>query len=515
MLPIRSPLALLVVVALSGCFSPTQREANRFLKNGAYVDATTVWLEAVEADTEDPVARRHLGELAPDAYRLMLDVAHEHEAEGRLEEAISTYVRLQALMKRLEEVGALGFPVDDVRSEQVATEDRLAKRLYDEGIAAHEADRWLDAVVKWEAARDIRPDYRDTSKKMAEALHLQALSELEAKKYGHALDHFDQSHALDNNPLSAAWAASIRVGWGRQDLKAGACRSAWEKLDRAKAHSLDPGLGDDIERARRCARVEVVVEPFEDLTGRAVQGTALGALLSDQMEATLLARGSPHLRLLDATSAPPAPDAADGLRYAVKGRVTRFQVEEPADAAEALTVTGATYEPCDAAGADTYTEADGFLCESTVTVAYTRQTKRRIVHLAGSLRVVDGAGTQRLSQPIETAATSEIVWVEAFTAAGEPVKVGESAAYGVVAIPAEILALAQPPGALIPEGTLVSDAVAGLATGSATAVLQTVDAPPTPPVPGWVDVKEPVTRPEGIEFKAPDAATTQGDSAPI
>jgi tetratricopeptide (TPR) repeat protein len=493
-------LALAVIVALASCAPPHQREAKKLVQEGRFLDASAVWLTALEADTADPIPRKRLVEIAPDAYASTLDTAREHEAEGRLAEALATYRDLEAFLLRLKELDALGFPVEDVPAERNAVEEALAQRYYDEGVKKHESAAYLEAIASWEEARKLRPEYRDTTAKIATALHLQATADLENKRFAEALARFEQSHDLDQNPVSAGWAASIHTAWGRQLLKQGDCRGAWDHLSSAKADSLDPKLGEDLETARKCARVEVIVTPFEDLTGEAVPGTAIGAILSDDMEAQLRAGGSEHLRLLDAAAAPPPPAAQDGRRYQVRGRVTRYQVERPEETVQDLKAKGKLLFSCEAAESDRWSEAEGFVCEDPVEIGYRLHTKRLIVHLGASLKVVDGSGEQRLTQTLEAQGGSEITWAEGFSRDGAPVKIGPTATFEVVAVDPQLLALSGTPGSLEPEGTLTGRAVQDLSTQAAKAVLGAVDAKSATPAPAWLDVKPPAVGADDLQF---------------
>lgn len=508
--------AVLCAALVTGCGSKTRRDANRHVREGRFQDAAELWLAAVEADTADPVARKFLARVAPDAYAVRLDVAREREAAGDLPGAIVEYETLLAWLDRLGEVEARDFPTDNIAAELDATRDALARQRYEAAIAAFDAGRFTDAIAAFVAAREVRPNWADSTTRLSQAHRAQAEVDLDAKRYRAALGHWEASAALDQDRLALAWAAALQAAYGRHFLREGACRAAWDAFVAAKKQGIDVHLDEDLEKARQCAEVEVVLAPFEDLVGAAASGVALGALLSDLMGSELRTRASEHVELLD----PDGRRSAGASRYELRGRVTQFRIERPAPVATPRTGVGLTLVECDAAESTVYDDVEGFLCEEEVPLAWTEHHARIVVHVGASLRVVGAGGEQVLNVPLEAAIERSVTWADGFSRTDdEELVLAPRASIDAVSLDEATRALSGAPQALPTESALVNEAVHALADRAAEAVLAALDRPPAPPEPTWLDVKAPVLEPAQIEFKSvtprPGDAAVEGEEEPI
>ena len=479
------------------------------MRQGRALDAAGVWLTAVEADVDDPIMKKRLDQAVPTAWEAELDIAHDFEAAGKPEEAAAAYRALLAFHDRVLSIGLTVPGTDDLRAELTVAEDEIAAKRYAEGITASAAANWPDAIAAYTAARALRPEYKDTTARMAEALRAQGAAEVDAKRYRDALAHYDQAFALAGDDASEAWAAAIRVAWARKDLAEGRCRAAYDALAAAKGHIADVNLAPDTETARRCARRELLVPPAEDATGSSPHGVAVGAVLADQATIQLRAHGSEHLRLVDGSAPPPA--APDGIRVAVKARITDLRVESKDDTQERH-APGKTMVICGGDEADTFVEGVGFVCERTVSVAWTEHVHTRTARIGGSAGIYGLDGVELFAVPFVGEEDRDGRWTEKFTVDGQPVRIGADPAVGTVALSGDYPTATSPPVDGDSDIDLLIAAINKAAGALATGALGFVDQPEKGPDPGWLVVPPPALAPSDLQFKAPDP---DGKAEPI
>lgn len=484
-----------LLLFLAACASAPHRAALEAQRTGDWDGAAAVWLADLEADTADPVARKRLLAVVPDTVRIRLDAAEAAEIAGHLDDAIAAYDDLFAWAKRLAEVD-----VDVALDEAVITrrelEDALVQQRYDAGRAAQDARAWLDAVAAFEAARALRPDYADTTARIAACLRAAGAEDVAGKRYRAAIGHYEAAHALVPGPETDGWLAALHAAYGRYYLRQGACRAAYDALSRA-SEAFDAKLAEDLEAARRCARVEVIVEPFAEPESSA-DGRA--AVLADLVVTGLRAGGSAHLRVLDATS--PLPPPGPGARVMVRGRLTRAAVERRSPEDVEKSGVGSTLEVCSAADSTSFDPAVGFVCEKAVPLTWTEHRRALAVDVSASMRVVaHGTGEVLLSAPVDGHVERSVVWVDAVRGPdGAELRLVDAPRPSQVAAAAELRALVGAPSALPPEGPLLSSVLDDLGARAAKAILDTIDHAKPPPEPPWLDVKAPVLDPGQIEF---------------
>jgi tetratricopeptide (TPR) repeat protein len=493
----------LVVALLAGCPSPDQRVATEYLHEGRVLDAAGVWLAAVEADVDDPIAKKHLEQAVPTAWEGELDIAHDFVASGHPDSAITAFRDMLAFHDRVAAVGVTVPDVDDLRAELASAEDAVALDRYNAGVAAATAGKWSDAISAYEAARLLRPDFKDSTARMAEVLRAQGAADVESKHFRSALARYDQAYALASDDESEAWAAAIRVAWGRRDLAEGRCRAAFEGLSSAKGHIADSALAADIETARRCARRELVVAPAQDATGTSLPGIAIGAVLSDQATMELRAHGSEHLRLVDESAPPPAKE--DGQRRVVKVMITEMRTDKKDDVVEQHAAAH-TFVVCGGDEADQFQEGVGFLCDKAVTVTWTEHVHTRTAHVSGTAKLYDTSGMELAAVPFVGEEVRDGRWSDGFSVAGAPVRIGPEAAVGVATIAGDVPTATVPPRDDATDTDLLLAAVRKSAIGLATEVLKVVDVPETSADPAWLNVVPPSLSPGDLEFRAPEPA---------
>lgn len=478
------------------CLSAPHRAAVDAQKAGDWDTAAQIWLTDLEADTADPVARKRLLAVVPDTIRVRIEEAEAAEIAGRLEDALAGYDALLAWTKRLGEVD-VDVATDEVIAARREVEDALVQQRYDAGKDAQEHGRWLDAVAAYESARALRPDLADTTARIATCLRAQATEDVIGKRYRDALAHYEAAHALQPGPDSAGWLAALHAAYGRYYLRKGACRAAWESLSQA-AEAFDAKLAEDLEAARKCARVEVIVEPFAEPEGTTNDERA--TVLTDLVSAGIRAGGSSHVRLLDGSG--PLPPPGPGTRVVVRGRLTRAAVERKPPEDLAKSGAGTTLVTCSATESTAFDPAAGFVCEQPVALTWTEHHRALVVDVSAAVRVVDATSSEvLLASPVEGHVDEAVVWADGVKGPdGADVKLVEAPRPGQIAAAASLRALVGAPSALPPEGPLLSHVLDDLAGRTAKMVLDAIDQPKAVPEPPWLDVKPPVLNPDQIEF---------------
>jgi len=494
---------LLLVMGATGC-GPVWRQGAKLAQAGRFDEATEYWLGVLEEEDDlDQAARRGVKRYGESAFRQMLDIAREHEAENRHDAALETYDKLISTLERMERFGLRDFPVDvDLAAERDEVVEGLARYRYAQGVAAEERREWLDAVRWWERAREAREGYLDTADRIAAAYQSLAEEEREGRSYGAAIEHYQASDRWKPDPKMRGWAGAIRAALGRYYLREGGCRQAVEVLESAEQDvTNDPRLTQDLASALDCAEVELVVYPFEQSPGTTIEGTDMGTLVADRLSEALEGKGSRYLRLIDATTAElQSLHSVKGRRYDVRGRVSQLRVDRPEPEVRSLSTKGTTRDLCP--GIEGYYSTRDEYCEDTFQVTYQERRARVEMRISASVRVVaPSTSEQVLTRSLEASALRSTVYATDFRRDGEPIDTGLEPSKNVAAIAREVLELQQRPPELPSDSVLVAEAAENLAAEAATSILAVVDKERTVEEPKVLaNIRSPLTSPEDIEI---------------
>jgi tetratricopeptide (TPR) repeat protein len=447
-----------------------------------YYEASDYWLSVLDDEEQrDGAARRGLKHYGEHAAEQLLGDAHDHAADDEHQASLDRLDQLDSFIERLESHQARVFPWQiDTEVERADVLDDLADYRYTLGTDAQERKHWADAAKYFEGAREVRPDFRDTTERLTAAYTAQALAAKDAHRYADAIAHYRTAYDYSNDPELAAWAAAIRAALGRYYLKQGACREASRLFSLAEPHAInDPKLSQDLSTARDCAEVELVVELFEMGEGTEVEGTDLGRLVSDKLAEQLGHQGTDHVRLIDSTAhVGQTVMSVKGHRYVVRGRISRLQLDRPPPVDQSLTVDGTVRDLCP--GIDGYYTTREEYCDEVIPVRYNQHEERVEIKVSASLRLVSPmTGEQALTRTLDSMAERQTVQVSDFQRRKREewveIGVGTEPSKEVATIPQEILDLRARPEPLPSDGDLLSLGADTLATEAAAAILEVVD----------------------------------------
>jgi tetratricopeptide (TPR) repeat protein len=478
-----------LILALAACPPSANRQAVDLVAQGRTIEATDVWIDALGQDLDNPIARKHTIDAATAAWQSKLADAARMEQNGAPDDAIPLYDELIALAKRLHDVEIDTFDVAAVERKRAAAVDGAALRWRGAGDALEVVGRHADAIQSYEKSRTFKADDPATIRAEADAWRAQAELELTANHYAKASEAFDTALGLVSDPEIARRAAALHRAWGHWALSMKQCRVAADHL--AKAVPFDAAAIEDLDAARSCARVEILVEPFEDATSAQVAGTAVGPVLSDAIEAQIRSKGSSYLRLLDPTN-PPAPDPKV-LRWAVRGRVTQLRVERPEPTTTTETVDATTLIPCDSKSA-VFDDDMGWMCPSPVSLRYEAHQRPIVVHLGATIRVADAlSGEQAHAKTLDRDDSRTVAWTDGWRLADgdTPAIIAVKPGFEQYQLPADLAALphVEPPSPSDP--ALVADALKALAAEAGADVLASIDATTAGPEPAFLDLGAP------------------------
>ncbi len=475
----------LLALLLAGCASRDLRTATRYEAEGRLLDAAGVWVAHLEIDMDDLQARHRLELVQRRAWDAEVAKADAALAAGDAAAAVTVWRGLVAFRERLVGVEATMVPfADEVGKSLAKSEEALADTHYEAGNRAAAESRWDVAITEYDAARAVRPEFRDTTTRIASAYAAQGDLDRGVGNYASALEHYDKAYKLSANGDAQRWSTAIRVAWGRADLASGHCRAAFDRLTVALV--VDPSVAADLERARQCARLELVVPAAEDLTAAAPTGISVAGLLSDRLSAELRGQGSAHVRLLDAI-APPPPSV--GRRYTVRTRVTE-QTITAKDATDTRSAAGLTQVACDSLSSDAFVPEFGYVCDADVLVTWTENVRTQEARVAGSVRWYGADGVELASEPFVGTGTREVRWVTTYTIDGAAVKRGPVAAPGVVVLALPLLPEVAGAGD-VPATALITEASEAAARSAAAIVLGAVDKAEDSPAPARLDLRNP------------------------
>lgn len=497
------PLLLLLACLATGCVGESYRQGMDHVDQGDFVAATKTWLHVLEDDQFEPGALKGLERWSEAAHDQLLDQARLHEAEGRYEESLATYDALMALDLELQGVAALGMAERPlVAAERQDAESSWAKALLEQGAADLAAERFESSVAAYTKALALRPALTQAEKPLGDAYLGWAHQARESHDYRSAVERYDAAMAHGAGRAAKLWSAAVHVALGEHFYEQRACRAAARELRLAGSYLEDMDTAEKLALAEDCARVELVIQPFESLPELSVAGTAPGAMLADKLEAILRDEASEFLFLLD----PKAPTTLEalggglagqrpGTLYEVRGRITQLAIERPAVSEQDKTIAATTSVLCPLPEG-VYYRTDEW-CEESVSVTYTERLERILAQGAGSVRVVQPRnGEQLLTQPIEAGVEHQRAQVTDFHRMidGEEaaVKLAEQPADGVLAVPIELLDARKPPPPLPSESQLATDLANALARAAADAILGVVDATPEVEDPQRLTIPQPM-----------------------
>jgi tetratricopeptide (TPR) repeat protein len=487
-----------LMLGLVGC-ATTYSRGRKIAEQGRFEEASRYWMAALDEDELAKGPRKGLDQYGSSAVWVYMEIAEEHETEMRFEQAIATYGQALSMANDL-----VAYDVDpgldriELDALIVDIEDRLATYRYDQGVAAAERREFDAAIVWWEQARDMRPDYSDTTERIGRA-HLEAGHDaLAARQYPDALDQWSQAMTWGQGSEARAWSDVTAIALGRYYLTNGACRSAFELFDGARATANDSSLDESIALAEDCSRVEVVVSPFERAEGGPLTELDVPAVVTDSVTESIRANASRYLRIVDPMLATDVPNTF-GHRFAVRGRLTQVQYERPEAVTLAMATDGKRQITCPPL--DGYGDYSDELCDETVTLTADLTTAEVSLGLIGSVRVSDPrTGELMTTRSLDQRTQQTTRTRSAFRLDGTRVATGETATQAIYAVDPNLLSIPTTSTPLPDDATLLRLAGGALGQSAAEAILAVIDVEPQPQAPRYLDIPTPVTDASQIEF---------------
>ncbi len=479
-------LSLLLSASAS---ATTYGDGKAMVKEGRFYDAVRFWLDALDEDEFDQGAIKGLDRYAESAYEQRLDEAQEHEAERRFEKSIETYDLITELNVELSAVAAIEYPDHSnvVDREREDAWEAWAGHLLREGAVALTKRKWSDAEKNYEEALVMKPDLPEARKQLAKAQTELGHERFAKFKYREAVEYFDKSVANGAGRESKAWASAIHRELGKYYMSKSSCRQGARELRLAGDLSSNLSLVDLLARAEDCARIELIIMPFEEEGGGDMVGSAPAAMLVDRLEAALTDQGSEFLRLLDPDSDTAARALAGGLEgarpgalFQVRGRITQLTVDRPDPTTNKRNTEGRYQEICPLPEG-VYYRSDEW-CDEVTTIFYEEQGAWVEAASEGSIRLINPTTSEQLmTKPVNAQLKREAMQAVDFvrTVKGEQVavEVGVNPGESVFAIDPEILGLMEQPTPLPSDSALASEVTTSLAQNMAAAILAEVDHP--------------------------------------
>lgn len=485
------PLCLLVA-----CAPTLTRTVEGLVMSGDMENALNVTLAA--AKSGNPKAVELLPGVAEDRYDGLLDQATEAEAEDQLLNSLEHYDALIALEAEVVAAGGPRVKAVDLPADRKRVARSAAFKRFSQGEVAFAEGRFESALAAFRDAERLAGDDTQAARLIPHTLTELGHAARDRQRYREAITYYDEAVSLGAGESPRIWAAAIHAALGRAALEDRACRKAVFELTKATALPFDVDLGGDLERARECAMRELVVHPLEDLVDGGVDEN-LGVLLMDQLNHHLRAHGSRYLKLLaaDSKAAKKLPEDA-GLRFEVRGHLTRIEVDKAEAKTEPATATGVLKVPCSPGEAPT--------CTEQVNVAYQLTTERLQVDIAGAIEVVDMvSGEQLMTRPLDvrlsrtrfSAADAKATDVRGF---GVQAPVGVRATDRTIGVTGEAAAHFRKSEPLPDADKVIDEAFVRLAGDAADAVLASVDMDQPHADPETLRLVTPVARAEDLVF---------------
>jgi hypothetical protein len=507
------PSLPLLAIALSACMPPTLKEGLTMAERGDFEAAARYFMQQLDGDVEDAIAAKGLDRVARDSFEVKLDIAREAEADGRYADSLAAFDDAEGWLGTLREYEAVTWdPGDALSVEREEVRDRLAMKHYVDGKDEVEAGKFAEGIASFTEALSVRENFQDTAERLRDAYYDWGRAEATAGHYREAADAFAEAVSRGKGHEAVAWGSAVSAALGRYYLSTGHCRHAaleFRRVDRGAVRDLE--LNEVATRAEACARVELVVEPFDEVAGEAVRGTSLGAVVSDQVVHEISERGSEFVKLLDreaaraftAVGAEPRP----GHLYVVRGKVSQYRMERAEPVATVKSVVAHKREICPPPDGPYY-DLEEQWCDDPYTLLWDESRESVKWRIAGNVRIADPiSAEQLLSKPLELSETATR------TARGElrredggpgPLPLSADRTEGKYAEPQTLIdALAEESTPLPNDGELALASAHAFAGEVAVQVLAAVDRPPLPPVPGRLAVTPPVTSADQLEFQSP------------
>ncbi len=489
-----------LMLGLVGC-ATTYSRGRKIAEQGNFEEASRYWMAALDEDDLAKGPRKGLNQYGSSAVWVYMEIAEEHETELRFEQAIASYGQALSMGDDL-----VAYDIDpgldriELAALIVDIEDRLTAYRYDQGSSAVERREFDAAIEWWNQAREMRPNYSDTTERIGLAYREAGHIALAAAQYQDALDQWSQAMTWGQSGETRAWYDVTAVALGRYYLSNGACRSAFELLEGVRTTAKDPTLAESIALAQDCARVEVVVSPFERTQGGPLAEMDVATVVTDAVTESIRANASRYLRIVDPVLAEDVPNTF-GHRFAVRGRLTQVQYERPEAITVAMATDGKRQVPCPPL--DGYSDYSQELCDETVTLTADLTTAQVSIGLIGSVRVSDPRTgelmtTRSLDQRSQESTRSRSV----FRLNGTRVDTGETATPAIYAVDPNLLSISMATTTLPDDATLVRLVGEGLAQSAAGAILAVIDVEPAPREPRRLDIPTPMTDASQIEFGA-------------
>ncbi len=481
-------LTLALLLSMSASAS-TWSEGKAMVKKGHFYDAAKFWIEALDQDQYDQGALKGLDRYAEAAYEQRLDMAQEHEAEKRFEQSLQTYDDLLVLNALFREIEAIEYTDHQqvLELERKDTYDGWVTWLLKEGAAGLARNDWEKAEKNYQHALELNPDLPEARKQLSKAQYELGQVHMGKFHYRTAVEYFDAAMANGYGREAREWSFATHKELGRYFMNEGACRQAARELRKAGDFSDDMEMVELLTRAEDCARVELIVEPFEAVAGGNMAGSAPAAMLVDRLEAALRDQGSEFLVLLDPQSQTAADALAGGLAgarpgalYQLRGRITQLAVERPEASTTSRSVEG-KYQVVCPLPEGVYYRAEEW-CDASTTIFYEERSARLHAMAEGSIKVIEPRSSEQLltspvSAKIEKDASQNVGFQRTKDGEKVPAQVGDKASSDVYAIPAEVLAKLEQPPPLPTDSVIASEVTTELARNMAKAILEVVDQP--------------------------------------
>ena len=498
-------LLLLSLVALSGC-ATTYSRGRKIAEQGQFEQASRYWMAALDEDMEAKGPRKGLEQYAPSAVWVYMETAQEHEAERRYDDALAAFGSALSLAEEFVVYGVEpGLDREELAAQIVDLEDDYAEYRYNQGIDAVQHAEFTAAIDWFEAARELRPDYEDTTQQIGDAYREAAHLAVRDHNYTESLALFASAWTWTRDAEARAWHDVVAVALGRYYLGQGACRGAFELFDAVRDTANDATLQEDLARSEDCSLVEVVVYPFEWNTMDESHDTDVAGIVTDAVTERIREGATPYLRLVDPALAEGVPNTF-GKRYGVRGRLSQVRLERPEPSSEALTVLGTHKVTCPLV--DGYAEYSAELCDEVVELSYEVHSQGVTLGLTGSVRVSDPrTGELMVTRGLDTRVVQESVHRSALRTETEHIRIAQGATEDIYAVPQAILDMPIEATELPRDSQLLSRASTELADAAAAAVLEAVDVEETPRPPRSLDIRTPMTDPSQIEFGAGESQT--------
>lgn len=493
---------LLAALALSCGCATTYSRGKKLAEQGRFEDASRYWMTALDEDYGAKGPRKGLDEYGAAAVWVHMETAMEHEAQRRYEAAIEEYGKALALADLLVEYEVEPNLDREELGEQITEiQDSLAAYRYDQGAAAFERGEYAAAIDWYDQARDLRPDYRDTTEQIGNAHREAGHKALRDRDYRVALTEFDAAIEWTGDAEARGWHDATAVALSRFYLRNGACRDAHGLLDDVRNTATDPELDELIARAEDCSRIEIVVLPFEEQVEENLPTADLAGTVTDAVTEQIRAGASSYVTLVDPMLADDVPNAF-GKRYVVRGRLNQVVFHRPPVAEETRTVEATIKAVCPSP--DGYPTYNPELCDEERELSYTVQSETVALNLVGSVRISDPrTGELLLTRSLDSRSEHTAEERSALRRGETTVEIGDEATEEVYAVPAEVRDLPTEAPRLPSDAQLIEQTSQVFGENAATAVLSAVDTVPEPQQPRSLDIRPPVVDAGQIEFAEP------------